>query len=144
MTKALKFAAAMAVALPLIGLGAAGSAEARDRYDNRYENSDRYDRGNDRYDEDRRDNGRQQAWSQRRIRQHMERYFYNIGSAERQGDVYFVAAETRIGGPLRVRVNAYTGHVEHVDHLRGVGYHSGREYPAKPDLSHSPSRPYYR
>ena len=110
MSKAMKFATALAVALPLMGIATVGSAEARDRDNGRYESSDRYDRDNSRYDNDR----RQRAWSPSRIREHMRQYFDNIGTPRRDGDYYYLSVSQNGGPQQEVRVNAYTGHSEYL------------------------------
>lgn len=124
MNKAMKFATALAVALPLVGMSVAGTAEARERYDGRYEQSGRYERHNDRYE----DRNRQRAWTPAQIRRHVSQYFYNVGNPRRDGDFYYLVVSQKNDRKHDVRVNAYTGHVELMRDVNRRDRHSGRNW----------------
>jgi hypothetical protein len=114
MNKVTKFATAIAVALPMLGIAVAGPAEARDRYDGRYETAQRYDRDGDRYNDRYNDRHHDRAWTPKQVRRHMRQYFDNIGTPRRDGDFYYLVVSQKGDREQNVRVNAYTGHVEYM------------------------------
>lgn len=110
-----KFAAAMAVAVPL--LAATGTAQAANTStswsitigsgytDARWGHNDNY-------------HYRHRALSPQAIRNHLRRSYYEVSRPERRGDVYIARAEDRRGRDLRIVADAYTGRVLNVEYTR--------------------------
>lgn len=107
-----KFAAALAVALPLIG--AAGTAQARDVSiivsTDGYQQvrwGDRYDRGE-----------RYRALPPGVVRSYMRQHYREVSRPERRGDVYVARGEDNRGRDLRITADAYSGRILDVAYTR--------------------------
>ena len=107
-----KLAAALAVALPLIG--AAGTAQARDSVSiivgvqpiqwggwNRHERHDRY-----------------RALPPGIIRSYMRQHYREVSRPERRGDIYVARGEDSRGRDLRITADAYSGRILDVQYTR--------------------------
>ena len=116
MKTSLKFALALAIALPSGALAMSGDAHARDGYTNAQwsnrDDGDRRDRRATRRDE-------QRGLSSLDIHGRVSYYYYDVAVQDRRGDTYFVSAETPRGQAVRLRVDAYSGEVTNVDYLDG-------------------------
>ena len=105
-----KFAAALAVAVPL--LAATGTAQARDTASWSITIGSGY-----------RDNGyhyghRQRVLPPNVVRSWLKRSYYKVSRLNRRGDVYVARAEDRRGRDIRITADAYTGRVIDVDYIR--------------------------
>lgn len=107
-----KFAAALAVAVPL--MAATGTAQARDSsswsitigsggyyHDNGYRYGHRY-----------------RVLPPNVVRNYLQRSYYEVSRLDRRGDVYVARAEDRRGRDIRITADAYTGRVIDVDYIR--------------------------
>jgi hypothetical protein len=100
-----KFAAALAVAIPL--MAASGTAQARDSVGFSVTiGSPGYHNGYGYYDD-----VRYRVLPPGVIRQNLRGAYYEVSRPERRGDVYLVRAEDRRGRDLVLTVNAYNGRV---------------------------------
>lgn len=111
-----KFAAALAVAVPL--LAATGTAQARDTTswsitigsgysDARHGHGYGYGYGH-----------RQRILPPQVVRSYLQRSYYEVSRLDRRGDVYVARAEDRRGRDIRITADAYTGRVIDVDYIR--------------------------
>ncbi len=115
MRNSVKLAAAFAMALPLMGFAAAGTAQARDNVSVTLS----FGAQPVHYDGHRNGYGRHaSALPPRAVRQHLRNYYREVSQPERRGDVYVARAEDRNGRDIRVTVNAYTGEVIHAQYTR--------------------------
>lgn len=112
MRKFAKIAAAAAVALPLLGIAGASSAQAADvtfgvTVGNGYNPYGvRYDRGY---------YNRYAALPPQVMLGYLRTNFYNVHTLDRRGDIYVARAYDRYGRQVRLTANAYTGQVIDVD-----------------------------
>jgi len=119
MRKFAKIAAAAAVALPLIGIAGASSAQAADRVTFGV-TVGTYDPYTVRYDRGYYTNGyyyNRAALPPQVMAGYLRTNFYNVRNLDRRGDVYVAAAADRYGRHVRVTANAYTGQVIDIDVL---------------------------
>ena len=104
-----KLAAAIAVALPVMGFAAAGTAQARDNVSFSVTvGTENIRYGNDRY----------RALPPRVVRNHLSNYYREVSRLERRGDVYVARAEDQRGRDVRITADAYTGRVIDVHYTR--------------------------
>jgi len=105
-----KFAAALAVAVPL--MAATGTAQARDTTSWSVTIGSGY-----------RDNGyhyghRQRILPPHVVRNWLQRSYREVSRLDRRGDVYVARAEDRRGRDIRITADAYTGRVIDVHYTR--------------------------
>jgi hypothetical protein len=105
-----KFAAALAVAVPL--MAATGTAQARDTSSwsitigSGYQDA-RYGYGHQR-----------RVLPPQVVRNYLQRSYREVSRLDRRGDVYVARAEDRRGRDIRITADAYTGRVVDVQYTR--------------------------
>ena len=109
-----KFAAALAVAVPL--LAATGTAQARDTTSWSVTIGSGYTEARHGYGHGH--GYRQRVLPPQVVRNHLKRTYYEVSRLDRRGDVYIARAEDRRGRDIRITADAYTGRVIDVDYIR--------------------------
>jgi hypothetical protein len=113
MRRIAKLAAAIAVALPIMGFASAGTAQARDGVSFSVTvGTENVRYGNDHYRD------RYRPLPPRVVRRHLSAYYHEVSRLERRGDVYVARAEDDRGRALRITADAYTGRVIDVRYIR--------------------------
>ncbi len=111
-----KFAAALAVAVPL--LAATGTAQARDTSSWSITIGSGYTDARHGYGYGYGYGHRQRILPPQVVRSYLQRSYYEVSRLDRRGDVYVARAEDRRGRDIRITADAYTGRVIDVDYIR--------------------------
>lgn len=126
-----KFAAALAVAVPLIA--ATGTAQARETTTASWSITIGSGYTEARYGHNHGYGHRYRIMPPQVVRKQLQRSYYNVSRLDRRGDVYIARAEDRRGRDIRITADVYTGRVIDVDYLR-------RDRNDRRDHHHNPGR----